>query len=186
MLGIAAFKTDVMICDGDIKGVSPLISLKKQFKSYDCGVSDNFNLVPDLESEYYNIKPALFKISFQGTAWLIRETNFYIQILVNNQLIIGDNRISNDPSIVTAEAISGSGGYFYTSGSQSLHVIASRFAFVNLTRGNYKFNVGVRTTDNIATIRHGIVTVERMEYDNNANIGLNLYDEKGTVLHNAH
>jgi hypothetical protein len=67
-----------------------------------------------------------------------------------------------------------------------LHVIASRFAFVYLAPGNYKFDVGVRKKGKTAIVRHGIVTVEMMEYGNNAHIGFDLYDENGTVLHNTH
>jgi hypothetical protein len=186
MLGIAGFKADVMICDGDIKGVLASISLKKQSTHYDFGVSNNFNVVPELESNLYICKPALVKISFQGSAWLKSGTNFFIQILVNDRLIIGDKIIPNVPNSVTAKDISESGGYFYTSGSDFLHVIASKFALVNLAPGKYKFDVGVRTTDTTATLRHGIVTVEMMEYGKDANIGFDLYDEHGAVFNNAH
>ncbi len=183
---IGVFKAHVTFADGEIKTLRFSIYHAIQSGVYECKPSRNFTFVPGLQSPLSVQRPTLFKVSFQGSAWQSGEVNFYLQILVNNRLIIGDRLVPNTPDIDKDEDISASGGYFYTNSLESSHVIASKFAFVYVAPGIYKFDIGVRTTDKSATIRHGILIVERTEYDDNPKIGLPLYDQDGNMPRNSH
>jgi hypothetical protein len=134
--------------------------------------SQRFVYVPGLNDAFYVTQNTLFKMTLQA---VISNDNGkldqFVQILVNDHLIIGNKTIPNTEKRINYGLgdnlwdVDTSGGFYYSSGL-SLSVPIMRVTFVYLAPGIYTFNVGTRSAYSNGLFRQGIVTFELTQFEN--------------------
>lgn len=132
--------------------------------------SNQFNYVPDLNEAFHVSKNTLFRITFQGTLHNPQPGHSFVQIMVNDYLIIGNRLFPNTDQRWTMIPGSndflpdGYGGHSY--GGIAQHSTQTRIAMVYLAPGTYTFNVGVRPRNSYTDVTMGFVTYELTQFDN--------------------
>lgn len=144
--------------------------------------TNNFVFVPNLNEAFHVTKNTLFKITFQGSLWngpnVIHQ---FIQIMVNDNLIIGDKILPNTAHRVNfgigndLQAVDTNAG-MYHSQVGGIMMLITREAFVYLPPGTWSFNVGVRSMQSQGWVRGGVVTYELTELINENVGGMTLAD----------
>ncbi|CAF3820932.1 unnamed protein product [Rotaria sp. Silwood1] len=137
--------------------------------------SDNFVYVPNMDKAFSVTQNTLFRITFQGFLWSnYQVVQSYIQILVNDYLIIGDRLLPNTKQRFTMSLGTGQdetdliGDGFYNGGQGDTGILANRVALVYLPRGTYTFNVGVSSSNQPGNLKRGFVTYELTQFDNSS------------------
>lgn len=133
--------------------------------------SNQFNYVPHLNEAFHVTKNTLFRITFQGTLHNPEAGHAFVQIMVNDYLIIGNRLLPNTNQRLTMGLGSddyipdGYGGFCF--GGTGQHSFETRIAMVYLPPGTYTFNVGVRAKSSYTNVVASFVTYELTQFDNN-------------------
>lgn len=140
--------------------------------TFNNAVSNNFVTIPDLRKIFHITRATFFKITYQGGVYNGgQERQQYVQIMVNNSLILANTLVPNTAARVqygissNIQIVDRVGGDYYVN-TGNIQSMITRMAFVYLPAGTYTFDVGVRCEAGIVSNVGGFVNYELTQFEN--------------------
>jgi hypothetical protein len=150
------------------------------------GYSETFVKLPGLTMPFYHTQPLLYKIRFEGKCLSSHSASIwlYLHLMIDDYILYVDkfspntaNRYQYLPGYTSFESADYVGGFFWYASSPTL-VTCSFNDIIYLNAGLHVVDVGVRggADPNLGafptSVNNGILTIELVEYDPQADVGI--------------
>jgi hypothetical protein len=146
------------------------------------GYSETFVKLPGLTMPFYHTQPLLYKIRFEGKCYSQHSIGIwlYLHLMIDDYLLYVDKFLPNTPNrykylpeFTGNNRVDEVGGFFWHPNSLTVEMCSFN-DIIYLNAGLHIIDVGARGGPGAFPIEviNGILTIELVEYDPQANIGI--------------